>query len=71
MRSPLVIVDTRKSDISYNTEVEDKKTKNTKILQMIISQNSYLGRLPPSANRNNFGVQWNVDPPLNNKRKVL
>jgi len=38
---------------------------------MIISPNSYLGRHPPSANKNNVGVEWNVIPPLKNKRKVL
>ena len=38
---------------------------------MMTSPNSYLRRHPPSANRNNFGVQQNVVPPLNNNCKVL
>jgi hypothetical protein len=38
---------------------------------MIISPNCYLGRLPPSANGNNVGVEQNVIPPLNNKSEVV
>jgi hypothetical protein len=53
-----------------NLRIKQICNESNKILQMITSTNYYLGSLPLSANRNNVGVEQNVIPPVNNKRKV-